>query len=348
MMRLGPLHEAHVAAGSRLVDFAGWSMPVSTAAGTVAEHLLCRRDAVRFDVSHLGTLEFDADEIARVAGLLTNDLARIEPGRTQYTLLLNEEGGIVDDLILWWVDADTVHVLPNASNAVAVHEVLGGRDLTSTRALIAVQGPRARARLAEISPEAAAVGRNRVARCDLAGATCLVAGTGYTGEDGVEIAVPRERALEIWAALGESGIAEAGLGARDTLRLEAGYPLHGAELTPECTPAESGVAWAVRGGRGFRGETALARRPARVKRLGLVTEGRRPPRSGSRVLVDGRDVGEVTSGNLSPVLGQGIALARVDVELDLAAEGDPPIVVEVRGHRLEARVVTLPFVSLGV
>jgi aminomethyltransferase len=343
-MPTSPLHESHVAAGDRLVDFAGWMMPISTGLGTVAEHMACRQDVARFDVSHLATLEFTGAEIDRVAQLVTNDLGRIAPGKTQYSLVLNDAGGIIDDLILWWIDEATLHVLPNAANVDQVQMLLGGRNITSERALIAVQGPHARERLAEISADASRVARNTVTRCVVAGAECLVAGTGYTGEDGVEIAVPAAEGLKVWSALASLGIPAAGLGARDTLRLEAGYPLHGAELTPEFTPQESGVAWAVKQGRGFPGEAALIGHHPRVRRVGLVTEGRRPPRAGCRVLVDGRDIGEVTSGNLSPVLGHGIALARVEASVEI----DGSVMVDVRGHHLEGRQVTAPFVSLGV
>ena len=256
---------------------------------------------------------------------------------------------MLDDIIVWWVGPDRFDVMPNASNTARVREALGvgeEADVTATRAVIAVQGPEARDRLATMSPEAAAVGRFHVAEVDWAGVPVVVAGTGYTGEDGVEIAVPAQRAGGLWLDLQGAGIVPAGLGARDTLRLEAGLPLHGHELGPGITSLQAGLGWVVRWDKGeFRGRAALAaeKEGGVHRRLrGIATEGRRPPRSGQRVLIEGAAVGEVTSGNFSPVLGHGIALAFVppDVEEGTAVE------VELRaGQTLPGRIVPLPFVG---
>jgi aminomethyltransferase len=195
-----------------------------------------------------------------------------------------------------------------------------------------------------VFPEAADVGRFRVARCSWRGIGCTVAGTGYTGEDGVEISVPADAAPDLWSAIVAAGVVPAGLGARDTLRLEAGLPLHGHELGPGITPLQAGLAWVVAFAKPtFRGKAALeAERDRGVHRrlVGIVTEGRRPPRSGCAVLVDGAPVGEVTSGNFSPILGHGIALAFVPPEVGEGTKVD----VDVRGTLLPGQVVPTPFV----
>src|SRR3954470_8718997 len=291
-------------------------MPLAYPAGTVAEHLACRQRAVAFDVSHLGTVRVTGpDALERLQTTLTNDLAKVGPGRAQYTHLCDDDGSVLDDIIVWWVGEERFDVMPNASNTSRVVGAIGGEDVTGERAIVAVQGPEARTLWAPVAPEAAAVGRFRVTTFDWNGAACTAAGTGYTGEDGVEIAVPAAAAVDLWRAILAAGGPPAGLGARDTLRLEAGLPLHGHELGPGITPLQAGLAWVVRFDKGdFRGREALEREraagPARVLR-GLTVEGRQPPRAGASVVVDGAVVGEVTSGNFSPTLGHGIALVFV-------------------------------------
>ena len=226
-------------------------------------------------------------------------------------------------------------VMPNASNTDRVRAAVGGEETTHDRAVLAVQGPHALERLAAVFPDAAAVGRFRVAAASWHGTPCDVAGTGYTGERGVEIAVPGAAAGDLWRAIvDEAGIRPAGLGARDTLRLEAGLPLHGNELGPGVTSLQAGLGWVVAWDKlEFAGRAAaIAEREAGVSRalVGIATEGRRPPRSGCAVLVDGAQAGTVTSGNFSPVLGHGIALAFLPPDV---AEGSP-VVVDVRGTSL--------------
>ncbi len=330
-----------------MVPFGGWEMPLSYPGGTLAEHRACRESAVAFDVSHLGTVRVTGDDaFDRLQATLTNDLGRIGPGRAQYTHLLDEaDGSVLDDIIVWWVAEEELHVMPNASNTSRVLEAVGGDDVTAGRALIAVQGPQSRARLADVSREAAEVPRFRVATVEWKGTPCVVAGTGYTGEDGVEVAVPADTAAAFWQAVLDAGAQPAGLGARDTLRLEAGLPLHGHELGPGITPLQAGLGWVVAWDKGdFRGRAALeAERAAGVRRSlrGLETQGRQPPRAGSRVLAGGEPVGEVTSGNFSPVLGHGIGLAFLPATFEPGAE----VAVDVRGQELAARVVPTPFVS---
>ncbi|MGH9086350.1 MAG: glycine cleavage system aminomethyltransferase GcvT [Acidimicrobiales bacterium] len=347
-LRTSPLDAAHRALGAKMVPFGGWDMPLSYADGTIAEHLACRRGAAVFDVSHLGTVRVTgAGSLERLQAALTNDLGKVAPGRAQYTHLLDEDdASVLDDIIVWWRAEDAFDVMPNASNTDRVVDAIGGEDVTPTRAVLAVQGPAARERLAAIAPEAAAVGRFRVAEADVAGVACTVAGTGYTGEDGVELAVPSAGAPVVWAAVLEAGIEPAGLGARDTLRLEAALPLHGHELGPGITPLQAGLGWVVAWDKpgGFRGRDALlAEREAGVARRlrGLATEGRRPPRAEQAVLVGGEPAGIVTSGNFSPVLGHGIALAFLPPEVEEGAE----VAIDVRGEPTPARVVTTPFVT---
>src|SRR5205085_2669335 len=212
--------------------------------GTGAEHTACRLGAVVFDVRQLGTVRVTGgDALARLQAALTNDLNRVAPGRAQYTHLLDEaDASVLDDIIVWWVDDERFDVMPNASNTDRVVAALGaGDDVTAERAVIAVQGPEARALLEAVVPDAAAVGRFRVAGFEWESVPAVAAGTGYTGEDGVELAVPAAHAASLWDAVLAAGVEPAGLGARDTLRLEAGLPLHGHELGPGITTLQAGL-----------------------------------------------------------------------------------------------------------
>ncbi len=342
---------AHRRLGARLVAFGGWEMPLSYSQGTLAEHRACRQDSVMFDVSHLGTVRVEGeDAFDRLQGALSNDLRRVAPGRAQYTHLLDDsDGSVVDDIIVWWLDDHTFDVMPNASNTARVEAAVGGEDTTEGRCIIAVQGPHARARLATIAPEAATVPRFGVMSFVWEGVPCVVAGTGYTGEDGVECAVPVDAAEALWSALLGTGVQPAGLGARDTLRLEAGFPLHGHELGPGITPLQAGLGWVVGWDKQeFRGRSALVeerRRGVSRRLVGLATAGRRPPREGSDLVADGRRVGTVTSGNFSPMLACGIALGFVDA----AVPSEPPMGFDIvrRGQSLPATVVPTPFVRAG-
>jgi len=345
-VRRSPLDALHRELGAKMVPFGGWEMPLSYPTGTIAEHMACRTDAAIFDVSHLGTVRLTgAEAFDLLQRELTNDLRKIAPGRAQYTHACNDRGGVADDIIVWWLDENTFDVMPNASNTERIRSVIGGSDVTNDRAILAVQGPRARQRLATVSPDAADVKRFRVARVEILGVECVVAGTGYTGEDGVELAVPIDHAPRIARALVESGATMAGLGARDTLRLEAGLPLHGHELSGDITTLEANLGWVIGWEKSeFRGKEALAKqRELGVDRLlcGLRTEGRRPPRDGARVLSGGVDVGVVTSGNFSPVLGCGIAFALLTPTMTNVGR---EVTVQVRDSALVGRVATTPFV----
>ncbi len=328
-----------------MVSFGGWSMPLSYPSGTVAEHRACREGAVAFDVSHLGTVRvLGPDAFDHLQHSLSNDLRRVHPGRAQYTHLLDEDGSVIDDIIVWWVDEERFDVMPNASNTSAVVAAIGGEDVTGGRAIVAVQGPEARERLAAVSPVLAEVHRFNVDRFEWGGATCLVAGTGYTGEDGVECEVPAEIALDFWSAVLAQGVLPAGLGARDTLRLEAGFPLHGHELGPGITPLQAGMAWVVGWNKGeFTGRAALEEErvngpPRRLR--GFVADGRQPMRDGSDVVADAQVAGIVTSGNYSPMRECGIGLGFVEADAQLL-DGDTVTVVQ-RDREREALLVRPP------
>jgi aminomethyltransferase len=342
---VSPLNAAHLALGAKMVPFGGWEMPVAYPSGTLTEHRACRTDAVAFDVSHLGTVRVTgADAFDHLQRALSNDLRRVHPGRAQYTHLLDDDGSVIDDIIVWWVDEARFDVMPNASNTSAVVAALGGHDVTTERAIVAIQGPQARARLSAVAPDAAAVHRFCVEPFDWKGAPCLVAGTGYTGEDGVECSVPADVALDFWEAVLGEGIAPAGLGARDTLRLEAGLPLHGHELGPGITPLQAGLGWVVGWDKSeFTGRAALeeerATGPARRLR-GIVADGRQPLRDGAEIDHDRAHVGILTSGNFSPMRERGIGLGFVDADAQLL-DGDAVTVLQ-RGRELTGVLVRPP------
>ena len=339
------LFESHVALGAKIVPFGGWEMPLHYGQGTLHEHLACRNDAVVFDVSHLGTVRCDGpDAFDELQNTLTNDLRKIAPGRAQYTHLLNEDGGVVDDIIVWWVGDEEFDVMPNASNTSGVLGALSGRDVTRERCVLAVQGPNARAKAARVDPRFGEVARFRVARFDYRGVSVRVAGTGYTGEAGLEIAAPNEVAPELLSALIDAEVTPAGLGARDTLRLEAALPLYGHELALTSTTLEARLGWVLGWDKEhFRGRDAVRREadrgPARLL-AGVVAEGRQPLREGAEVLVGERVVGVLSSGNFSPMLERGIGLGL------LAGDFDPGTAVRVRlrGREIPAAIVALPFV----
>ena len=347
-MRFSPLDAQHRLLDAKMVPFGGWDMPLAYPSGTLAEHAACRSGAVIFDVSHLGTVRVEGEKaFEELQACLTNDLSRIAPGRAQYTHLLDvDDASVLDDIIVWWVSDQVFDVMPNASNTDRVVAAIGGTDTTPTRAVIAVQGPQARAMVATFCPDAASVKRFTVEEVQVCGFSCVVAGTGYTGEDGIEIAVPNEGASAVWNALREAGAIPAGLGARDTLRLEAGLPLHGHELGEGITSLQAGLEWVVAWNKpDFRGKSALASEKERglARRLiGISIPGRRPARDGARVLdASGSDIGFISSGNFSPTLGHCVAMAFVKPSTKI---GDT-VSMDVRGTLIPGSVVATPFVA---
>jgi aminomethyltransferase len=348
-LRTGPLHDRHTALGATLGAFGGWSMPISYPEGTVAEHNAVRTDVGVFDVSHLGKLAVTGPGAAAfVNRCLTADLDKIGPGQAQYTLCCNAQGGVLDDVIAYLVGPDEVLAVPNAANAAQVAQLLRAAapegieivDRHRDLAVLAVQGPRS----TELVPAGADL--DYMAFVDTA--VMRVCRTGYTGEHGYELLVPWASAGEVWDGLVAAGARPCGLGARDTLRTEMGYPLHGQDLTPDISPVQAGSAWAVGWGKPeFWGRDALvaekAAGPARRLR-GLRATGRGIPRPGMDVLFDGVRVGVTTSGTFSPTLKTGIALALLDAGVGLDAE----VSVDVRGRMLPCVVTKPPFVPSHV
>jgi aminomethyltransferase len=343
-----------------MVEFGGWEMPIQYTS-VLEEHRACREHSVVFDVSHLGSVRVHGPGArSMLQWALTNDLDRIGPGGTQYTHLLDpDDAHVVDDIIVWWVGEHEFVVMPNASNTTRLVDALEDalkqhtsgdcavEDVTPTRAILAVQGPEARARVAAAAPDAADVPHLAVRAIAYNGPSGFAAGTGYTGgsDPGVELHVPAEAAPAVWRALVTDGAKPAGLGARDTLRLEAGLPLHGHELGPGITPLQAGLGWVARLDKGdFRGRAALLAEKERgvARRLrGLVVDGRQIPREGCAVLVSGASAGVVTSGNFSPMLERGIALAFLPPDVQEGAS----VEIDIRGRLTAAHVVRPPFVG---
>ena len=354
-----PLSSWHAEHGGRLVDFAGWAMPVQYGS-IVAEHQATRRGVGVFDVSHMGRLSIVGPAAAAwVDGLVTRRVADLPQGLVRYALLCNEAGGVLDDVLVTRVADERVDVVVNASNRpkvlawLADHRPESGvtvEDRTEATAMIAVQGPAAADTLSRLSTgDLQALRYYRAGEGVVVGAPCGVSRTGYTGEDGFELVCDAIAAERVWTGLVAAGATPCGLAARDTLRLEAGMPLYGHELSERLNPVHAGLGFAVeltdKAGRPreFVGREAilLAKEDgALARRVGLLVEGKRPPREDYRVLVDGRPCGVVTSGTASPTLGRPIAMAYV--EPSLAAEGTR-LAVDVSGVETPAVVTPLPF-----
>jgi glycine cleavage system T protein (aminomethyltransferase) len=336
-----PLHDRHVALGARMVPFAGWEMPVQYE-GVIAEHKGVRNDCGVFDVSHMGELEVEGPRATELLqATLSNDLDKIEPGQAQYTLLTNERGGIIDDLIAYRLEELRYLLIVNAANRdtdrrwLKEREIPGSdiRDVSDEYALLAVQGPRAIERLG--LPQAR---QFTFAEGQIDGIHCMVNRTGYTGEDGCELLVMAEDAEALWDRVLERGAVPCGLGARDTLRLEVCYPLHGNDITPDTDAISAGLAWCCALDKEFSGAQELRE----IKALGpvqklvpFVMEEKAIPRQG--MAIEGG--GEVTSGTHSPMLDRGIGLGYVPAA---SAAPDSELTIDVRGKSRRARVVKRP------
>jgi aminomethyltransferase len=336
-----PLHDRHVALGARMVPFAGWEMPVQYE-GVIQEHRAVRTDAGVFDVSHMGEIEVEGPRAhGLLQELLSNDLDRLKPGQAQYTLLTNEIGGIIDDLIAYRLTAHRYLLIVNASNREAdfawlkEREVSGSdvRDVSDEYGLLAVQGPTAIAKLG--LPPAPAF---TFAEAEIDDMPVMVNRTGYTGEDGCELLCMADDAAALWDAVLARGVVPCGLGARDTLRLEACYPLHGNDITEYTDPISAGLGWTCALGKEFSGVAALRRikehGPER-KLVAFVMEEKAVPRHGMPI----EGGGEVTSGTHSPMLDVGIGMGYVP-----AAQAAPgtELTIDVRGKAREARIVKKP------
>jgi aminomethyltransferase len=341
MLLKTPLHDRHVALGARMVPFAGWEMPVSYE-GVISEHRAVRADCGVFDVSHMGEFEVEGPRAtALLQATLSNDVDKIGPGEAQYTLLTNEHGGIIDDLIVYRLEEFRYLLIVNAANREADlswlkdKEIRGSdvRDVSEEYALLAVQGPRAIERLG--LPEAR---QFTFAEGEIDGIQCMVNRTGYTGEAGCEILVMAEDAGNLWDHVLERGAVPCGLGARDTLRLEASLPLHGNDITPDTDAISAGLGWCCALDKDFTGSEELrgikARGPER-KLVSFVLEEKAVPRQG--MAIEGG--GEVTSGTHSPMLDRGIGMGYV--RADSAAPGTE-LTIDVRGKSRRARVVKRP------
>jgi aminomethyltransferase len=343
-----PLHDRHVALGARMVPFAGWEMPVQYE-GVIQEHRAVRADAGAFDVSHMGEIEVEGPRaLELLQSLLSNDLDRLGPGDAQYTLLTNERGGIIDDLIAYRLDRFRFLLVVNASNREAdfrwikAHEISGSdvRDVSDEYALIAVQGPHAVEKLGLLPAKQFTFSEERID-----GIEAMVNRTGYTGEDGVEILCMAEDAGALWDAVLARGVTPCGLGARDTLRLEASLPLHGNDIGPDTDAIEAGLGWTCAlDKKEFTGADVLRRikgeGPSR-RLVSFVMEEKAVPRQ-SMPIVKG---GVVTSGTHSPMLDVGIGMGYVPAS---HAEPGIELSIDVRGKLRKARIVKRPIYTVSI
>lgn len=360
-MKRSPLHDQHVALGAKFAEFGGWEMPLDYAgSGVVTEHTAVRTDVGLFDVSHMGTVFVTGSGAAAfLDGTLTNALAKIQPGKAQYTLCCDDRtGGIVDDMIVYYRSDDELLVVPNAANAAEVVRRLTEAAPTAVTvhdrhqdyAMIAVQGPNSTAVLSELGLPVDH-GYMSFADAEFSGASVVVCRTGYTGEHGYELVAPAEVSVPLWQALVETSAKPrpCGLGARDTLRTEAGLPLHGNDISPDVTPVQAGLGFAV----GWKKAAFWGREPLSAERAagptrrlrGLVADGRGIPRPGMQVLAAERQqaaTGSVTSGTFSPTLRKGVGLALLSAEIE---NGDA-VTVDIRGRQESFTVTKPPFVQL--
>ncbi|GAA3047447.1 glycine cleavage system aminomethyltransferase GcvT [Actinokineospora globicatena] len=356
-----PLHSVHEALGASFTDFAGWSMPLRYGS-ELAEHKAVRTASGLFDLSHMGEIELTGPEAAQALDFaLVGKLSAVKPGKARYTMICDAEGGVLDDLVVYRLAADKYMVVANASNAATVAAALRERaegfavevnDRSAELALIAVQGPTSTAIIGSVTDaDLDALAYYASVPSAIGGIDVLLARTGYTGEDGFEVYVDGAQAPRIWELLTEAGqehgLLPAGLACRDTLRLEAGMPLYGNELSASFTPFDAGLGRVVKFEKpgGFVGKEALERRrDADVETkvlVGLVGSGKRAPRHGYAVVdAEGTQVGTVTSGALSPTLGHPIAMAYVPVAV---SEPGTALSVDIRGTSAPVEVVKLPF-----
>ena len=354
MERKTPLYDRHTAAGGKLVPFAGWLLPVQYS-GVIAEHRAVRTGCGLFDVSHMGELLLRGpDALANLNRLMTNDFSGMADGQARYSPMCYEDGGVVDDLIVYRCSDTAWLAVVNASNIgkdrdwMTAH--LAGdctlEDLSDQTAQLALQGPGAEALLRTLTADLPAKNYTAVLHGTVDGRPCLVSRTGYTGEDGFELYCAPADAPALWAALTAAGALPCGLGARDTLRLEAAMPLYGHALSPSIHPYAAGLGIFVKLEKpDFIGKAALERaRPVSRRRVGLQMTGRGIAREGCPVYDGGRQVGVVTSGTHCPWVGQAVALALVDAAYK---EPGPPLQVDVRGRRVDAQVVKTPFYRRG-
>lgn len=350
-----PLNALHVGLGAKMVPFAGYDMPVQYPAGVKTEHLHTRAKAGLFDVSHMGQVRLTGDDVAtKLEALVPGNLRALKPGAMRYTLFTNETGGILDDLIVTNA-GDSLFVVVNA--ACKDQDIAHMRahldcdiEVLDDRALLALQGPAAEAVLEAIAPGVAALSFMSMGSFDILGAECFVTRSGYTGEDGYEISMPAAKAVEIAETLlDHEAVAPIGLGARDSLRLEAGLCLYGHDLGPDTTPVEAALEWAIGKRRreegGFPGADVIMKQLAEGaprRRVGIRPDGRAPARDGTEIVdADGNRLGEITSGSFGPSIEGPVAMGYVSAG---ASAIGTPVDVVVRGKAMPAKVAALPFV----
>ena len=350
-----PLHAQHLELQARMVPFGGWDMPVQYT-GVIQEHLAVRERAGIFDVSHMGEFAISGEQALEFLQYVTvNDVSKIKIGRAHYNMLPNAHGGLVDDIYVYRLGELEYLMVVNAGNiekdfahleTIAPQFDVLLENHSDAYALIAVQGPETQAILApHCSADLNAQRKNAVFEATLFGLGVRMARTGYTGEDGFEVFSTPEVATSIWRTLVEIGLTPCGLGARDTLRLEAGFPLYGHEFTDDTSPLETPFRWAVKEYKAFIGRDAMIAKPKTHALVGVQITGRGIPREGYALKQNGREVGRITSGTMSPSLKVGIALAYVDVNANL--EPGMPVSVEIRGADVAAEIVEPVFISRG-
>ncbi|WP_112323106.1 glycine cleavage system aminomethyltransferase GcvT [Oceanibium sediminis] len=355
MSQRTPLYDFHIERGAKMVEFAGWDMPVSYPLGLMGEHKATREGVTLFDVSHMAQVELrGADAAEKLEALVPSAITTLPEGKARYTFFTNENGGILDDLIVSNA-GDHLYLVSNAGRAdhdLPYLKAVFGEDMThrSDLGLVALQGPGAEALLAPICPEAAELSFMETTTASIDGVPVRISRLGYTGEDGFEISMPADQAEALARKFVDAGAEPAGLGARDSLRMEAGLCLYGQDIDESTSPIEAGLTWAIQKRRrekgGFPGHGRISRElaegPAR-RMVGILPDGRAPARAHTEVTApDGTRIGEVTSGGFAPTLGAPISIAYVDAGF---AEPGTEVALIVRGKPLPGRVTALPFVK---
>ena len=363
-MKRTPLYERHIEAGAKMVEFGGWEMPIQYE-GVIKEHGAVRNRAGLFDVSHMGEIAVvGPDARAFVDKVVTNDISELKEGEIVYALLLNESGGTIDDLLVYCTGRrtglDSFMLVVNASNIekdfdwIATQkrdEDVSVKNVSDEYSLIALQGPESEAIIKKIFPDAGAVKYYNFAQADFMGEAATISRTGYTGEDGFEIYL-KQNAVKLWDKLlatkgGASAPSPCGLAARDLLRIEAGYPLYGHELTDEIDPATAGLKWAVKKGDGtFIGKEGFAGKKPGKKRVGFTMEGRAVPREGYPIFIEGVEAGRVTSGTFSPTLQKPIGIGYIARQKEGFPKTGKTVEIEIRGKRFEAALTKMPFITV--
>jgi aminomethyltransferase len=345
------LYDRHVSAGAKIVDFAGWLMPVQYA-GVLAEHSAVRNKVGIFDVSHMGEIFITGPDAGRFTDMLmTNDMSHLSDGQVRYTVMCDDEGNVIDDLIVYRMSPQVFMLVVNASNTekdfnwITTREGRGNAsvlDRSGDFGMLAVQGPNAIKTTAKVISIPEPFKRNRFFVAEYEGTQLMVSRTGYTGEDGVEIIAVNDVIVKLWDAVLEAGrdygIAPAGLAVRDLLRIESGYSLYGHELDEKTDPLSAGLSWVVKmEGREFIGKKALQNLKPTKKRISFMVEGKSIPRQGCKLLVGGKEAGVVTSGTFSPALQKPIGIGYISIE-ELSALPKGGLRVEIRGKELPAEI----------